>query len=177
MRESAPVSLDVRPMLPSEVGIVIDYFHSATEEFLETLGVDPTRLPEASRWRSSYEAECGRPLRKRERYYVAWLNDDVVVGFSGADKLAFGRQLNLHLHIVDDGERRSGMGTEFVRLTAQLYFETFEVERIYCEPNALNTAPNRTLQAAGFRYVKTHYTVPGPLNFHQPVTRWVLERP
>jgi hypothetical protein len=32
------------------------------------------------------------------------------------------------------------------------------------------------LQAAGFKYVKTHETVPGPLNFHQPVTRWMLER-
>jgi hypothetical protein len=24
--------------------------------------------------------------------------------------------------------------------------------------------------------VKTHMTVPGPLNYHQAVTRWVLER-
>jgi hypothetical protein len=33
------------------------------------------------------------------------------------------------------------------------------------------------LQKAGFRYVKTHNTVPGPLNFHQAVTRWVIEKP
>jgi hypothetical protein len=25
-------------------------------------------------------------------------------------------------------------------------------------------------------YVKTHMIVPGPLNFHQAVTRWVIER-
>ena len=40
----------------------------------------------------------------------------------------------------------------------------------------VNTAPNRTLQKAGFRYLKTHMTVPGPLNFHQAVTQWVTER-
>ena len=28
----------------------------------------------------------------------------------------------------------------------------------------------------GFRYVKTHMTVPGPMNHHEAVTRWVFER-
>jgi hypothetical protein len=28
----------------------------------------------------------------------------------------------------------------------------------------------------GFKYVKTYRTVPGAINFHQAVTRWVLER-
>jgi hypothetical protein len=46
---------------------------------------------------------------------------------------------------------------------------------LFCEPNAFNVAPNRTLQRAGFKYVKTHMTVPGLLNFHQAVTRWVFE--
>ncbi len=62
-----------------------------------------------------------------------------------------------------------------VRRTAALYMEVFELKRVFCEPNAFNVAPNRTLQKAGFRYVKTHMTVPGPLNYHQAVTRWVLE--
>ena len=56
-----------------------------------------------------------------------------------------------------------------------LYFETFRLRRLFCQPNALNTAPNRTLQAAGFRYVKTLMTAPSPLNYRQPITRWVLE--
>jgi hypothetical protein len=33
-----------------------------------------------------------------------------------------------------------------------------------------------TLQRVGFRYLKTHTTVPGPLNYHQAVTRWVFEK-
>ena len=41
---------------------------------------------------------------------------------------------------------------------------------------AFIVAPNRTLQKAGFKYLKTHMTVPGPFNFHQAVTRWVIER-
>ncbi len=81
----------------------------------------------------------------------------------------------MHLHVVDAHRRRSGLGNVLVRQTAALYFEALELKRLFCEPNAFNVAPNRTLQTAGFRYVKTHMTIPGPLNHHQEVTRWVLE--
>ncbi len=50
------------------------------------------------------------------------------------------------------------------------------IDRLYCDPNAYNVAPNRTLQRAGFKYLKSYETVPGAINFRQPVTRWVLER-
>jgi hypothetical protein len=49
------------------------------------------------------------------------------------------------------------------------------LKRLFCEPNASNVAPKRTLQSVGFRYVKTYMTVPGPLNYHQAVNRWVLD--
>jgi hypothetical protein len=45
---------------------------------------------------------------------------------------------------------------------------------VFCEPNAFNVGPNRTLQAAGFKYLRTYETIPGPLNPRQAVTRWVL---
>jgi hypothetical protein len=33
------------------------------------------------------------------------------------------------------------------------------------------------LQRAGFRYVFTKELVPSPINFPQPVTRWVMDEP
>ena len=50
-----------------------------------------------------------------------------------------------------------------------------KLKSLFCEPHAFNIGPNRTLQKAGFKYLKTHMTVPGPYNFHQAVNRWVLE--
>lgn len=82
----------------------------------------------------------------------------------------------MHLHVTEPKRRGRGLGTECVRRTADLYFERLRLRRLFCEPNAFNVAPNRALQRAGFEYVKTHMTVPGPLNHHQAVTRWVLER-
>ena len=81
----------------------------------------------------------------------------------------------MHLHIFETHHRRSGTGTQFVRQSAVIYFEVLELERLYCQPNAFNVAPNRTCQRAGFRYVFTKQMTPSPINFPQPVTRWVLD--
>jgi RimJ/RimL family protein N-acetyltransferase len=170
------MALVVREMELAEVGVIIDYFHSASAEYLELLGVDPTRLPAPEHWRRRYETECGLGYRERSTILVLWELDSVVVGFSTADKIRYGAQANMHLHIVDPERRRVGLGSECVRRTAAIYFEALELQRLFCEPNAFNIAANRTLQRAGFTYVKTHMTVPGPLNYHQAVTRWVFER-
>lgn len=82
----------------------------------------------------------------------------------------------MHLHVVEPQRRSSGIDAACVRETVEFYFNALGLRRLYCEPNAFNVAPNRTLQNVGFRYVKTHRTVPGPLNYHQAVTRWVLQR-
>ncbi len=83
----------------------------------------------------------------------------------------------MHLHILDAANRTAGVGAECVRLSAALYFDLLKLRRLYCQPNAFNVAPNRTLQRAGFRYVETVMAAPSPINFHQSITRWVLERP
>jgi RimJ/RimL family protein N-acetyltransferase len=170
------LALRIREMHLAEVGMIIDYFHGASPEHLEALGVDPTRLPALRKWRDYYAYEYGQPIEKRTTYLVLWEADGAAIGFSTADRIAYGREAHMHLHIVNPETRRIGHGTACVRETVKLYFEALQVERIYCEPNAFNIAPNRTLQRAGFTYVKTHYTVPNRLNYHQAVTQWVIEK-
>lgn len=172
----ATVKLSVQEMLPQELDLVIDYFHEASSEHLEMLGVDPTRLPSAIAWKERYAMEYSKPIEQRATLLVIWKLGGTPIGFSSADKIKFGRHANMHLHILKPEDRKSGYGTTCVMLSAQLYFDTLRLERLFCEPNAFNVGPNRTLQRAGFKYLKTHNTVPGPLNFHQAVTRWVLER-
>ena len=170
------MTVTVREMTEAEFEIVIDYFFKATPEFLETLGVDPTRLPAGRQWRERFQSERTKSIEQRTWLIVIWLSENRPIGFSTADKITFGEQANMHLHVVDANRRNQGYGSECVRLSAGIYFERLKLKRLFCEPNAFNAAPNRTLQKAGFKYLKTHMTVPGPLNFHQAVTRWVMER-
>ena len=165
-------------MLLSEVDLRIGYFHDAPDDYLRTLGVDRALLPSRQAWRESYAADHARPIQERHSYSLVWELDGQVVGFSSVDRISFGEQAFMHLHILESGRRRSGMGTEFVKLSAAHYFRVFELQRLYCQPNAFNVAPNRTLQRAGFRYVFTKDGMaPSSINFPQPITRWVLDEP
>jgi len=171
------MGVSVRQMELAEAQLVIDYFHTATPEHLELLGVDPTRLPEPDRWMDTYAADYSKPIQDREFILVVWEMNGEQVGFSTADKIRFGQEAFMHLHIVDPLHRGRGTGVRCVQETVRMYFDLLQLERLFCEPNAFNVAPSRALQRAGFRYVKTHMTVPGRLNYHQPVTRWVIESP
>ena len=170
------MTLIVRPMLAAEADLIIDYFHNATPQFLNSLGVDPARLPTRERWRERYDHEFGLGVEQRKSFLVLWALDATPIGFSTADKIVIGDQAFMHLHIFEAGRRQQGHGAALVRQTANLYFATLRINDLYCEPYALNVAPNRTLQKAGFKYLMTHECVPGPLQFHQPVNRWVLRR-
>jgi len=163
-------------MTLQETALIIEYFHEATPEHLEMLGVDPTRLPPVLQWQRLYQQMFDQPVEQRGSLLVSWFCDDRFLGFSTADKIRVGQQANMHLHITDASQRKQGIGVACVRQTVELYFQRLELKQLYCEPNAFNTAPNRALQKAGFKYVKTHMTVPGPLNFHQAVNRWMIDR-
>jgi len=168
------MTLAVREMTGSEVDIIIDYFQESTPEHLETLGVDPTRLPAAESWRERLRHQCALPIEQKNMVLLVWLLGDRRIGFSTADKIRYGEQANMHLHVIEPERRQQGVGAECVRRSVDI--QRLGLKRLYCEPNAFNVAPNRALQKAGFKYLKTHMTVPGPLNFHQAVTRWVIER-
>ena len=81
----------------------------------------------------------------------------------------------MHLHIVHPEPRAAGLGTRFVGLTAAHYCDVLQLNRLYCEPNAFNVAPNRTLQRAGFRYVRSRQCRPAPINTYQTTTVWLYE--
>jgi RimJ/RimL family protein N-acetyltransferase len=171
------MSICVREMRLDEVGVVIDYFHSATADHLDRLGVDAARLPAPTKWQDHYRQDFARPIEDRHSYLVLWEADGEPLGFSTADKITFGREAYMHLHILQPDRRQSGFGSECVRRTAAIYFEKLKLAQLFCEPNAFNVAPNRTLQAVGFKYLRTYNTVPGPLNYHQAVTLWMLDAP
>ena len=80
------MSLVIRERLCEEVDLIIDYFHGATPDYLETLGVDPTRLPTRSGWREKYTTEFSKPVQERSNVPVIWELDGLAVGFSTSDK-------------------------------------------------------------------------------------------
>ena len=174
-REVESSRLSLRPMALADFDVRIAYFHEATDEHLERLGVDRSRLPRPEVWRESFQRNLALPLQERSEYGVVWELDGMPVGFSTADRVRFGDEAHMHLHIIDPEHRSRGLGTQFVRLTAAHLCNVFQLKHLYCEPNAFNVAPNRTLQKAGFKYVCSHEGRPNLINTYQTTTIWVYE--
>jgi RimJ/RimL family protein N-acetyltransferase len=79
------------------------------------------------------------------------------------------------LHLWQNDKRQKGNGTCFVELSLPFYFSNFKLKKLFCEPYALNDAPNNTLKKAGFSLIKQYETTPGLFNFNQLVNRWCLD--
>jgi RimJ/RimL family protein N-acetyltransferase len=174
-RAVPPDSLSVRPMELADFAVRVAYFHDSTDEHLARLGIDRSRLPDPAEWQDSFARNLALPIDQRSEHGVVWELAGEWVGFSTADQIQFGAEAHMHLHIVDPARRAAGLGTQFVRLTAAYYCTTLRLARLYCEPNAFNVAPNRTLQNAGFRYVRSRQCRPAPVNGYQTTTIWLFE--
>ena len=166
----------VRDMKPPEVESMIRYFLDADADFLDGMGVDPEKLPSASTWFELLAEDFARPIAQRQFYYLVWQAHGVPVGHCNINKIEFGQCAYMHLHIWREEHRRSGCATELLKPSIIQFFVRFELNELFCEPYALNPAPNKALPIAGFRLERTYETTPGWIAFHQPVNRWVLDR-
>ncbi|MGJ4926458.1 GNAT family N-acetyltransferase [Bradyrhizobium sp. HKCCYLS2038] len=170
------MTLDIREMELAETSLVIDYFYASSIEQLDLMGIDPTRMPTRPAWAQLFTALYDTPPAERAVLLLVWQLDGRSIGFTSCDRIVRGSYANMHLHVTAPELRGRGLGTECIRRSLALYFDRLQLKQLFCEPNAYNTAPNRALQKAGFRYLKTYKTVPGPMNYRQAVTRWMIER-
>ena len=167
----------IKPMDLSEAILMIDYFVSADEGFLRGMGADPAKLPQADDWLRILEEDFARPLQARQFYFVTWMVGDEPIGHSNINKIVFGQEAFVHLHIWQSQHRRSGSAVFYLAHSIAQYFELFELRKLCCEPFFDNPAPNKILPQLGFQLIRSYETTPGWINFHQRVNRWELERP
>jgi len=166
--------LSVREIQQQDIDPIIQYWLDSKPAFLEAMGVDLGKIPGRNEWRKMLTEQLSQSIEEKKSYCIIWEVDRKSVGHSNINKIIFGEEAYMHLHIWNADARKKGFGSAFVKLTLPWFFEKFRLKNLYCEPYALNPAPNKTLEKAGFEFVKEYITTPGSLNFEQPVNRWVL---
>ena len=170
--------IEVRPFSgPEEYELMLDYFYEADDSFLRGMGVDPLKLPERNKWLDALLADHEKPDSERDRFYLVWIFRGRRVGHSSINKIVVGTEAFIHLHLWDPQLRRAGLGTEFVRRSANFYFERFNLKKLVCEPSAENPGPNRVLEKLGFAFIRRYRTAPGVIAYEQDVNRYELRRP
>ena len=168
--------LSVREITEADLDPLLDYWYQASPEHMEQMGADASKLPPREEFRQGLQKQLSAPYPEKMAYAIIWLADGYPVGHCNVNKIQYGEEAYMHLHLWNSERRQRGMGRQLVKLSLPFFFNLLHLERIWCEPYALNPAPNRTLEKVGFTFVKRHTTIPGSLNFEQEVNRWVLER-
>ena len=170
--------IEVRPFSSrEEYELMLDYFYKADDTFLRGMGVDRLKLPEKDKWLDALLVDHQKPDNERDRFYLIWTFRGQRVGHSSINKIVPGTEAFVHLHLWDSQLRRAGLGTEFVRRSANFYFQRFNLKKLVCEPRADNPGPNRVLEKLGFAFIRRYKTTPGVIAYEQDVNRYELTRP
>jgi len=164
--------LSVRELQRDDIDKIINYWMSSDDEFMKGMGVDIAKVPDEKSWREMLSEQLSQDYNEKGSYCIIWMVNDRPVGHSNVNKIVFGEDAYMHLHIWDPEVRKKGYGTEFIKKTLPYFFDNLQLKKLFCEPYALNPAPNKVLEKAGFRFVKNHVTTPGWLNFEQEVSLW-----
>jgi RimJ/RimL family protein N-acetyltransferase len=167
-------NLSVRELEKNDVAYLVDYWTKSESSFMESMGVDLKKLPTGDQLSTMLFNQLDKPVHERMSYCIIWLLDGQPVGHCNTNPTLFGEEAAMHLHLWYNRDRKSGLGSEFLKKTLPYFFENLKLKRLYSEPYALNEAPNKTLAKTGFELIKEYVTTPGFLNFEQPVKRWEL---
>jgi len=168
------MTLSVREIQEDDIPLITNYWMSADNIFLEGMGVDVSKMPTKEFWQEMLEKQLSQSYNEKQSYATIWLADDGPIGHCNINKIVFGEEAYMHLHLWHTDIRQKGIGAELVKLSLPYFFENCALKMLYCEPYALNLAPNKTLEKLGFTFEKEYTTTPGFLNFEQPVIRWHL---
>lgn len=166
--------LSVREIQPRDIEPLSDYWFKSEPEFLINMGVDLSKMPTREQWKEMLEQQISQTYKEKQSYFIIWLLDNEPIGHSNINRIIFGEEAYMHLHIWKNDNRTKGMGLQFVKMTLPYFFKNMLLKKICCEPHALNPAPNKTMEKLGFDFIKEYVTVPGWINYEQPVKHWEL---
>jgi RimJ/RimL family protein N-acetyltransferase len=169
-------NLSVRELQETDIQHIADYWLNADPEFLIGMGVDLDKMPVRSQWEQSLQTQLRQAIPDKQSFCLIWEIDGVPSGHCNINKIVFGKEAFMHLHLWQNPNRQQGLGAILVRLSLPFFFDLYKLQTLYCEPYANNPAPNKTLQKVGFQWVNDYVTIPGWLNFEQPVKLWQLTR-
>lgn len=167
--------IDIRPLTSEEIPLIVNYWVNAKADDLQAMGADPAKIPTADGLSDMLQFQLDQPIEKRKAYALIWYYNDQPIGHCNLNPLNYSDHGFLHLHIWNLDQRKSGLGTVFVQKSVRHFFDVLKLKKIYSEPYSLNVGANKTLEKAGFIYVKTYLTTPGSINFEQEVNRWEIQ--
>lgn len=168
--------LSVREFTEDDIPLIINYWQNASADYLNSMGATIEKLPSKEAWEKMLLEQIQLPYKEKKSYCIVWLIDAIPIGHCNVNKIIFGEEAFMHLHVWQQEKRKKGNGVQLVKMSLPYFFNNLHLKKLYCEPYVLNDAPNKTLQHVGFTFTKEYITTPGVINFEQPVKQWELTK-
>src|SRR5581483_5610699 len=115
--------ISVREITKQDIEPLADYWYKATPEFLISMGVDISKMFEREKLVENLEKQITQKYDEKQAYCIIWLLDGEPVGHNNVNDIVFGERANMHLHMWKLGERKRGLGPEFIKLALPYFFE------------------------------------------------------
>jgi len=91
--------LSVREIESSDIEHICDYWLNASPAALKDMGVDFALMPDRDSWRKMLQEQIETPIQEKRSYCMIWLIDGQPVGHCNVNKIIFGLQAYMHLHL------------------------------------------------------------------------------
>lgn len=168
------LNLSIKELQLSEIDFLVDYWMNSDPQNLINMGVDLDKMPTKVQFTNRLKEQIQLPIEQKQSYGLIWLLNNEPIGHCNTNPTEFENEAFMHLHLWHNSHRQKGLGCEFVKKSLPFFFENLKLKKLISQPYALNMAPNKTLEKVGFTFIKEYTTIPGSINFEQPVKRWEL---
>ena len=155
---------------------IINYWLNSDEDYIRNMGADPDRLPTEVEFKKKYLDEIITARSEKSSMLLVWKMDDKPIGHCNVNEIEYGRTANLHLHIWDAKNRKSGAGSYLLNDSIALFFINLKLQQIVCEPKASNPGPNKTLEKLGFTFVGSVRKASSSIASVEDLNTWVITR-
>src|SRR5437762_10286855 len=91
--------LSVRELQKEDINLIIDYWLGADPTFLQAMGVDVNKMPGRDEWKGMLLKQLSQSYRDKKSYCIIWQVDNKPIGHSNINKIIFGQEAYMHLHI------------------------------------------------------------------------------
>lgn len=137
--------LTIRNFSASDIGPWLDYWYSAPVPYLESIGVDVSRLPARSVFESFLKAHIAENATRKKSQLQAVTVEWALraIGAHTITDVRPGESGVLHAHYWNEGDRGRGLGTCSYLLASSLFMARFGLKEILFKTPKSNIPANR----------------------------------
>jgi len=150
-----PKLVSLRDLSEAEIPLVLEYWFHSPEGFIESLGVDPAKMPAEEDMKTGLIKKCqdNQKLPDSKLNAVVILYERRPIGLHTLFPMREGESGIFHAHIWDQTMRRKGIAQISYPLACKEFMKRFNLQKILFKTPKQNTGAIRVKEKLGIRYI------------------------